>query len=132
MKINEIYRINNKETNSNYVGTVRNEKRFNIDDDVFVAVEDKLFHTKIVGIENLPTENPEYKYKVVVPNGMTNEFNIDDFDKRLNSEWSKDVSITCQYIFKSIEEAKESMIKNAEEKFDLELKNIEKFFKQFE
>ena len=61
-----------------YVGTLRNAKRFNINDDIFYALGQEIIKGRIVGVELPPTQNPEYIYKVDLPeeSKTTTEFNI--------------------------------------------------------
>jgi hypothetical protein len=76
-----------------------------------------------MGVELTDNENPEAIYKIEIPNGL-----VYDFDG--NEETS--LKLTCKYIFNSLEDAKESRIKQSNKLHELELENIERFFNQFE
>ncbi len=51
MYIKEIYKVNYMKDHFAYCGTLRNEKRFNINDNVFVAMGSEIFRTKVLGVE---------------------------------------------------------------------------------
>lgn len=105
-----------------YVGLLRNEKKFNINDDVFVGYEHTgMFRGKIVGVELPPKDNPEYRYKVQIPKELCQELQDGTFD-----------SLICDNIFNSIEEAKQSTIKNLERMTELQREEIDRYFDRFE
>jgi hypothetical protein len=124
MEINNIYKVTYQKNYDKYFGFLRNEKKFNIRDSVFVAYgNDNIFRGIIMGIELTDSDNPEAIYKIEIPKGLVHGY----FD---NDETN--IKCNCDYIFSSLEEAKESRIRQANKMLDLELQNIEKFFKQFE
>lgn len=124
MEINNIYKVTYQNKPDKYFGFLRNEKKFNIRDSVFVAYgNDNIFRGIVMGVELTDSDNPEAIYKIEIPKDLI--FDFDGNDKT-------NIKCNCDYIFYSLEEAKESRIKQANIMFDLELKNIEKFFKQFE
>jgi hypothetical protein len=102
-----------------YVGNLRNQRKFNLHDDVFIGWGDKLIKSKIVGVEFLPAENSEYMYKVTLPT------NIKTWDDEHTA------SLNCDHIFDSVEEAKESRLNQLENKYNLEKKNIEQYFNKY-
>lgn len=124
MEITNIYKVTYQNKPDKYFGFLRNEKKFNIRDNVFVAYgNDNIFRGIVMGIELTDSDNPEAIYKIEIPKGLITDFDGND---------KTNIKCNCDYIFSSLEEAKESRIKQANIMFDLELKNIEKFFKQFE
>jgi hypothetical protein len=102
-----------------YVGNLRNQRKFNLHDDVFIGWGEKIIKSKIVGVEFLPAENSEYSYKVTLPKNIKTWGDNDT------------VSLICDHIFNSIEEAKESRLKQLENKYNLEKKNIEQYFNKY-
>jgi hypothetical protein len=103
----------------NFAGTMRNERKFEMFQDVFIMHKDMMVKCKVVGIELPPRDNPEYIYKIELPEGF-----IEDRELR--------VSLICEHIFSSIDEAKESAFKMLNTNYELNKNNIEKFFKQYE
>ena len=101
-----------------FAGTLRNEKKFELLQKVFIKCNGAMYQCKIVGIELPPADNPEYRYKVEIPKQL-----IEDFEER--------ISLTCQHIFNSIEEAKESALKELDSKYELNKQNIELFFDKY-
>ena len=124
MEINNIYKVTFENSWETYYGFLRNEKKFSIGDKVFIGYgRDSIFRGTIMGIELTDRLNPEFIYKIQIPKGLV-------FDLYGNDETN--LKLNCDYIFNSLEEAKESRIKALNKKFELELNQIEKFFKQFE
>jgi hypothetical protein len=114
-----------------FAGTLRNEKRFELNQNIFIQSRGAMYQCKIVGIELPPAENPEYKYLIELPKELIelkeNESYI-DIDKN-----SKDrISLTCENIFSTIDDAKESALEALERKYKLNKENIERFFKTYE
>jgi hypothetical protein len=128
--IQNIYRLPYTKERFSYVGLLRNEKKFNLGDDVFFAHKNnEIVLGKIVGVELPPTENAEYLYKIKIPEELVrNNMDTDDFYGGRNFE---SVTLNCQYIFSSIEEAKESALKNLERMAELQRQEIERYFGQF-
>ena len=65
--INGIYKVNYMAQRGcfTYVGLLRNEKRFNINDQVFFSTGNgTIFPGTIVGVDLEPYDNQEYKYKI--------------------------------------------------------------------
>lgn len=124
MEINNIYKVSFQNSWDRYYGFLRNEKKFNIGDSVFIGyANESIFRGIVMGVELTDNENPEAIYKIEIPNGL-----VYDFDG--NEETS--LKLTCKYIFNSLEDAKESRIKQSNKLHELELENIERFFNQFE
>ena len=101
-----------------YIGLLRNQKIFSIGDEVFIGwAKDNVFRSKIVGIEMKYNDgNTEYVYKVTVP-------------KEVFNFGSEHAELICDTIFNSLEEARESRLRCIEQKYRLEVENINKFFK---
>lgn len=104
-----------------FVGLLRDEKKFNIGDVVFIGwSKDNIFKSKIIGIEiEYNNGNPYHKYKVVVP-------------KEIFSIQEGSCDLICDVIFNSLEEAKQSRLLCIKRKYDLEVEHINRFFKQYE
>lgn len=100
-----------------YIGLLRNQKKFSIEDNVFIGwAKDNVFKSKIVGIQmEYNNGNSYYIYKVTVPKGVFN----------FESDYAE---LICDRIFTSLEEARESRLKCIEKKYKLEVENINKFF----
>ena len=130
MEIKEIYRVHFMENRFNYVGTLRNEKKFNINDDVFFAINgNEIAIGKIVGVELPPENNPSYLYKIKLPEDLIRQ-------RQNREDWFKDeeldkIELQCDKIFESIYEAKKSAVLNLERMYDLQEAEIERYFNQF-
>ncbi len=113
-----------------FAGTLRNEKRFELNQNVFIQSHGAMYQCKIVGIELPPAENPEYKYLIELPKEL---IKLRENESIICLDEVKDrVSKTCEHIFVSIEEAKESALLALERKYVLNKENIERFFKTYE
>lgn len=130
--INEIYRLNFMNNYWSYIGLLRNEKRFNLNDNVFFVInKNEIARGVIVGVELPPEQNPQYRYKIKLPEDLIRQRMDQD-------EWYKDnpnfgtVTLICDSIFNNIKEAKESAIKKLNHMFELQSEDIERYFKQFE
>ena len=104
MIINEIKEYRFDRNMSAYVGTLRNEKVFNIDEFVFVGLsKGTLIRCQIVGVEKLPASNPEYIYKLRIPTSIA-------YFKDLDGKDQEYFTMNCQYLFRTVEEAKQSQL----------------------
>ena len=123
MKITDIYEVNYMRNEIAYCGTLRNAKRFNIKDDVFVAIgyEGKIFRATIIGVELPPDQNPTYRYKVRIPGRILKKDKRDVYN-----------NLTCESIFNTVEEAKESAKQNLEYMYKRQGEEIERYFGQFD
>jgi len=126
--IEEIYKSNYMDSRRfSYVGTLRNEKIFKINEIVFFApffAKPDIAQGKIVGVELPPDDNPEYIYKLEIPKELV----INDF----NGKPTDRVELECDKIFSTLEEAKESAKRKLECSYKLQKKEIERYFKQFD
>jgi hypothetical protein len=127
MVISDIYKVEYMRNRISYIGLLRNEKKFNINDNVFFAYGEKIFRGKIVGVELLPAENPEYKYKVqlsedLMPIRYTQPESVKPVEYG---------NLICDDIFNTVEEAKQSAIDQLNKMTELQRKEIERYFKQF-
>lgn len=120
--ITNIYKSSRRSNELCYVGTLRNAKKFNINDSVWFASDNKIIRGLIKGVELTIDENPEFLYKIQVPSGSISY--VDGGTEYKN--------IKCDKIFSSIGEAKESAIKYANREFNREIEKIESYFSQFE
>ena len=133
MEIKDIYSVNYMKDHFNYVGTLRNEKRFNIGDNVFFTMMGRdLFRGRIIGIELPPIDNPDYLYKIQIPKEIINKELYGKYGGFDTDEAFKKVVLTCNRIFNTIQEAKESAIENLHRMAELQREEIENYFKQFE
>ncbi len=131
MNIKEIYRLNYMRNYWSYVGTLRNEKKFNLHDKVFFVVNgNEIAKGEIVGVELPPVDNPEYKYKIKLPEELIRQrMDNDDFYKGENID---KVTLICDSIFNTVEEAKESAIKQLDKLYKLQKEEIDRYFKQWD
>lgn len=121
IEIKDIYKVNFMKDKFAYCGLLRNQKRFNINDDVFFSIgSHQIFKGVIIGVELPPEQNPEYKYKVRIPEQLC----VCENDVYEN--------LICDNIFYSIGEAKTSALKNLDRMRELQEKKINAYFKQFE
>ncbi len=104
-----------------YVDLLRDEKKFNLGDDVFIGwSKDTIFKSKIIGVKIKYNDgNPYTMYKVTIPKEVFS-FNADHAE------------MICDTIFSTVEEARQSRLKCIEHKYKLEVENINKFFNQYE
>ena len=124
MTIDNIYKVAFQNSYDRYYGFLRNEKKFNLDDSVFVAYgNDKIFRGIIRGIELQDRLNPEIIYKIEIPRGLAYDF--------IEEKETTSLRMNCDHIFYSLEDAKDSRIRQSNKLHKLELENIEKFFNQF-
>jgi hypothetical protein len=125
-----IVQIETYKTYSNiieFAGTLRNEKKFEMLQKVFILCDENMYQCRIIGIELPPADNPDYIYKIELPQEL--------IEKREGESYiqygEKDrVSRTCEDIFNTIEEAKESALKKLDHYYELNKGNIEKFFEK--
>jgi len=129
--INEIYRLCYMNNHWSYVGLLRNEKKFNLNDQVFFVVNgNEIARGEIVGVELPPEQNPEYRYKIRLPEKLIQQRLGDDFWKD-KPDFDR-ITLDCEKIFNTIEEAKESAIKQLDRMYELQKEEIERYFKRFE
>lgn len=133
-QITDIYKLNYMSGRFSYVGTLRNEKKFNLNDKVYFSYDgQRIAYGFICGIELPPVQNANYIYKIQVSDMLLRNV-VDDKTRDFmysNKEIGKleNVTLKCDKIFTSIEEAKESAIKNLELLYKLEYEAIERYFK---
>lgn len=129
--INDIYTMNYLHGRFSYVGTLRNAKKFNIGDKVFFNHKgNEIFPGEIVGVELLPDENPEYVYKVQIPERIVCKASGFD-DNFFSGDKNKRYSLTCESIFGTVEEAKASAEAQLEHRYKLQKEEIERYFNKF-
>ena len=121
MMITDVYKVTYQYNHDRYLGLLRNEKRFNIGDVVFVGFGDTIFKTRIYGVTLSDSlDAPEFTYKIELPREVAVDWD-DNF-----------IEVICDRMFNTIEEAKESALKQAEKFYKLEVDKINQFFKQYE
>lgn len=122
MTIRDIYKTTFQNHYQKYQGLLRNAKRFNVGDSVFIGYgEDCIFRATIRGVTlDDDFQNPEFIYKVEIPKEIAV-----DFDDNYRE-------VICDTIFNSIEEAKASRLEQCRRMYELEVDNINGFFKQYE
>ena len=128
--INQIYRVPYMKNEYSYVGLLRNEKRFNINDKVFFSINrNEIAYGRIVGVELPPVDNPEYQYKIELPEELIRQrMNREEFYEGKDID---KVTLDCESIFYTIQEAKESALENLERMAKLQREQIERYFGQF-
>lgn len=128
--INQIYRVPYMKDKFSYVGLLRNEKRFNINDKVFFSInKNEIAFGRIVGVELPPVDNPEYLYKIELPEELVRQRM--EFEQFYKGEEINKVTLDCESIFSTVQEAKESALKNLERMEKLQREEIERYFGQF-
>lgn len=128
--INRIYRVPYMKDKFSYVGLLRNEKRFNINDKVFFSINgNEIAFGRIVGVELPPVDNPEYQYKIELPEELIRQRM--EFEKFYEGKEIDKVTLDCESIFSTVQEAKESALKNLERMEKLQREEIERYFGQF-
>jgi hypothetical protein len=121
--ITEIYKEYYWQNEYQYIGKMRNQDRFDINDNIFFRHNDNtICRGIIVGVELIPKENPEYIYKVKIPAQII-----------VKDEIKKDqyVNVSCGPLFKSLEDAKQRVLKDFKNRIKIESENIENYFNQF-
>ena len=103
-----------------FSGTLRNEKKFELMQNVFVLSEGTLHECTIKGIEIENSENPNYIYKIDVP------------EKLIQNDNKKRISRTCEDVFSTVIEAKESALALIDQYYELNKNNINQFFEKYE
>ena len=121
-------RVVNIQTYSTYsqisfYGTLRNEKRFELLQKVFVVSEGTLHECTIMGIELECGDNPNYIYKIEIPRELVERDDKGDTTR---------ISRTCGEIFSTVQEAKESALKLIDHYYELNKNNINQFFDKYE
>ena len=95
----------------------------------FVINGNEIAKGEIVGIELPPTDNPSYKYKIKLPEELVRKrMKQDDFYQGKNFD---KVTLECDEIFNSIGEAEESAKLHLERMYELQKKEIERYFENF-
>jgi hypothetical protein len=123
MQITDIYKVAYMKDSFAYIGKLRNQNKFNIGADVFFAPNKHkgvIVRGVIIGVELRPAENPEYIYKIRIPDAYDNNYSKDTYD-----------NIICDAIFSSIDEAKESAKDNCAQMYKLQMQEIERYFARF-
>jgi len=112
-----------------FAGTLRNEKRFEMRERVFIQSGGTMHQCTIVGVELPPASNPEYIYKIELPKELIEK---NEGETYVPNELKDRVSLTCEHIFRTTKEARISAVKEADMKHRLNIQAIDRFFKQFE
>jgi len=124
MEINNIYKVRFYNKYEKYYGFLRNEKFFDIGDNVFIGYHnDSIFRGIVRGVELTDEyDNPTRIYKVEIPKGL-----VRDFDGKEETS----LKLDCDRIFASLDDAKQSRIMQINKIQRLELESVERFFNQF-
>lgn len=126
--INNIKQVHVAETKNErvFIGTIRNARKFQIGDNVFFAYSSflplQIFRGRIVGVEETQSINPEYLYKITLPDEI-----VDPVSNRPPA-----VTLNCETIFHTIEEAKQSVLDNINHWLKIKTEDCERYFSQFE
>jgi len=121
--ITDIYRKNYTQHGGfTYQGVLRNSKKFNIGDNIFVGLDSgTLFAGVIMGVELTPEDFSEYKYKIRIPEGSV-------YGRKSDGDLYDDIKI--RNIFNTAEEAEASAIAEVKHINSLQLDEIDAFFKK--
>lgn len=160
-EITDIYKVTYQQR-AEFRGTLRNERKFEYGDSVFIGSgsgENIMVYPAIIkGMrDDGDLMNPSYIYTVQIPNWIVDEIESNYERARIASfneiPWYKfllryrvykynkgelleqDTSyreLGCDRIFTSIQQAKDSVIKNHNTMKELEANNIERYFKRFD
>lgn len=160
-EISDIYKITYR-CDAEFRGTLRNERRFKYGQKVFIGYgygeRIKLYPAVIKGVsDDKDLSNPSYIYEVQVPNWVVEKElkeihdmyseNLSEIpfykwklkrdikrqrDRFANEDNIKYRNLKCDRIFTSIDEAKESVLKNLESVTSLNRDNLERYFKRFD
>lgn len=158
-EINDIYKIDHQGS-AEFRGTLRNERRFEYGQKVFIGSgygeSIKLYPAIVKGIKDDKDDmNPTFIYDVQIPNWAvekikkeTREFHRKELSeipfykfmlrkrfKQYQKYLKEDVkyrSLCCDRIFTSVEQAKESVLKNHENMTKLNRENIDRYFDRFD
>lgn len=160
-EIKDIYKITYRQE-AEFRGTLRNEREFEYGQRVFIGIGSgtkiMVYPAIIKGVkDDGDLENPEYIYKVQIPDwAVIEELSI--YKKAYNASFNhipwykfllkyrfrkynsgdlkddniKYSNLSCERIFTSIEQAKESVLKNYEGISKLERDNIDRYFEKFD
>lgn len=87
-EINDIYefRYGSRNGGIQYAGTLRNERKFNLHQNILFSIGDKLVRGSIIGIEVEQCDNPNYLYKVKIPEGIVDKEQVLRLGHGLNLE----------------------------------------------
>ena len=124
-RIIDIKKYNDMSKTISFAGTLRNQYKFDLFENVFIMIDGKMVQCKIVGVELPPRDNPDYVYKVELPEDVV-YMGWDD-DGRIER-----VSLTCEHIFRSIDDAKNSAYRKLDTTYKINKENIDRFFSQYE
>ena len=114
--------------NIEFAGTLRNEKKFQMLQKVFILCDEAMYQCRIIGVELPPASNPEYIYKIELPQELIEKR---DGESYIQYGEKDRVSRTCEDIFSTIEEAEESAFKKLDSYYKLNKENITKFFERY-
>lgn len=120
-----------------FSGTMRNEKKFELHQIIFIQHREKMYQCKIVGVELPPEEYSDYKYRIELPKDfiqpeLTEEEREFFSKEHIEKEMQGRVSRKCDQIFGSIAEAKKSALKQINVQYKLNKERVDRFFKEYE
>ena len=129
--IKDIYKINYMRDRVQFVGTLRNAKRFTLHENVFFAYGDNgsIARGVIVGIECMAIPNSDYIYKIKVPEALINEQL--GYPSKIDDEHLKSFTMTCDEIFSSVSDAKHSATDELEKMYRLQKREIDNYFDSY-
>ncbi len=104
-----------------FAGTLRNQHKFEMFEDVVFLQGDRLVKGRIVGMELPPSDNPDWTYKVQIYDQFALKKGEDDR-----------YTFTCDKMFRSVADAKESAMAHLDNNYDLNKRVIDKFFAEYE
>lgn len=129
--IDGIYKINYMKNRFNYVGTLRNQYKFEINEIVFFAYrQNEIAKGKIVGVQLPPTDNPDYLYKIQLPEELIQK-EMEYSEEFYEATDFTHIELRCERIFRTAQEAKDSAIQHLENMYELQKGQIKVYFKSF-
>lgn len=120
MDIEHIIEVRRYKNHTSMTGTLRNQRRFNINDEVWLASysnEILFFRAIVTGVWLSKDENPDYLYEVIIPKSVASKA----ITHNLKLEGEKRDSIKCDRLFESIEQATEESIKRLRDIYNIDM-----------
>lgn len=117
------YRGSDRFDSVQFIGLLRNEIKFELNENVFIEANGKMMQCRIVGIELPLDTNGNYKYKLELPEPI-----FDYFSQKKTTR----TTLICDNIFRSIEDAKKSAHKQVALHYKLNKERVDTFFKRYE
>lgn len=99
-------------------GTLRDERVFQIGDILFWCSYDTIYKVEIMGKERTIEENPQWLYKIKLP-------------ENLQEDEIKTMEMRCNHLFTSLADAEKLALNQLDHLYNLQKKDIERYFNQW-